>query len=125
VVAATRERFSGKRRNPFDEAECGHHYARALASWGLIPALTGFGYDGRTGTLEFAPATERTRWFWSSGAAWGTLEQQPAGNGQQLLTLDVLDGSLRVDRVLVGEAMFRPDVPGLLAAGNHRLRQET
>ena len=39
--------FPGRRRNPFDEAECGHHYARAMASWGLVVALTGFGYDGR------------------------------------------------------------------------------
>ena len=125
VVAAARERFSGKRRNPFDEAECGHHYARALASWGLIPALTGFRYDGRTGTLTFAPASERTKWFWSSGSAWGTLEQQPAADGQKRLTLDVLDGRLRVDRVLVGETTFRPDVPGLLSPGNYPLRQET
>jgi hypothetical protein len=51
-----RERFAGARRNPFDEAECGHHYARALASWGLIVALTGFSYDGRSGVMPFARA---------------------------------------------------------------------
>jgi hypothetical protein len=87
--------------------------------------LTGFRYDGRTGTLTFAPASERTKWFWSSGSAWGTLEQQPAADGQKRLTLDVLDGRLRVGRVLVGETTFRPDVPGLLSPGNYRLRQGT
>jgi non-lysosomal glucosylceramidase len=56
AVAAVRERFAGARRNPFDEAECGHHYARALASWGLIVALTGFSYDGRSGVMPFARA---------------------------------------------------------------------
>ncbi len=66
VVAAARQRYSGARRNPFDETECGHHYARALASWGLIPALTGFRYDGRTGTVTFAP----------------TRRSAPGGSGQ-------------------------------------------
>lgn len=33
VVAAIRDRYDGVKRNPFDEAECGHHYARALAAW--------------------------------------------------------------------------------------------
>ena len=56
TVAAVRERFDGARRNPFDEAECGHHYARALASWGVVVALTGFGYDGRSGVMSFAAA---------------------------------------------------------------------
>ena len=122
VVAAARQRYSGARRNPFDETECGHHYARALASWGLIPALTGFRYDGRTGTVTFAPAAEGARWFWSSGSGWGTIEQRPAADGQKLLTLEVLDGRLRVDRVLVGEATFRPSTPGVLSPGTYPLR---
>ena len=28
----------GRKRNPFDEAECGHHYARALAAWSVLKA---------------------------------------------------------------------------------------
>ena len=61
VVAAARERFSGARRNPFDEAECGHHYARAMSSWGLIVSMTGFGYDGGNGVMSFAAAETPTR----------------------------------------------------------------
>ncbi|HEY4703296.1 MAG TPA: GH116 family glycosyl hydrolase, partial [Streptosporangiaceae bacterium] len=72
AVAAARERFSGRRRNPFDEAECGHHYARAMASWGLVVALTGFRYDARQGLMTVAEVTQPTRWFWSTGSAWGT-----------------------------------------------------
>ena len=34
VYQAARSRFDGRRRNPFDEAECGHHYARAMAELG-------------------------------------------------------------------------------------------
>ena len=38
VVRNIRSRYDGLKRNPFDEAECGHHYARALASWSVFRA---------------------------------------------------------------------------------------
>ena len=41
VVRDVRARFDGARRNPFDEAECGHHYARALAAWTVFRAFQG------------------------------------------------------------------------------------
>ncbi len=40
IVAACRARYDGYRRNPWDEVECGHHYARSMASWALLPALS-------------------------------------------------------------------------------------
>ncbi len=46
VIEAIRARYDGQRRSPFDEAECGHHYARAMASWAAMLALTGFHYSG-------------------------------------------------------------------------------
>lgn len=97
VVAATRSRFSGARRNPFDEAECGHHYARALASWGLVVAATGFGYDARTGVMTFARARadRPVRWFWSTGAGWGTLTQSPDADPE----LEVLHGDVHITRI--------------------------
>ena len=39
VVRDIRARYDGIRRNPFDEAECGHHYARALAAWTVYKAF--------------------------------------------------------------------------------------
>jgi len=38
VVRDIRSRYDGRRRSPFDEAECGHHYARALAAWSVLQA---------------------------------------------------------------------------------------
>ncbi len=110
VVAGVRERFTGARRNPFDEAECGHHYARAMASWGLIVALTGFGYDGRTGVMTFAEAAQPARWFWSTGSAYGLLHQAPGGTA----ALEVVAGSVRVDQVVIGGRRLRPKSPGTL-----------
>ncbi len=112
VVAAVRERFTGARRNPFDEAECGHHYARAMASWGLVVALTGFAYDGRSAVMTFARAAQPSRWFWSTGSAWGTLHQD-SGAAQ----LEVASGSVRLERVVIGGADYRPKSAGEITAG--------
>ena len=98
VVSAVRERFNGRRRNPFDEAECGHHYARAMASWGLVVALTGFCYDARTGVMSFAESADPATWFWSAGDAWGKLRQSPGITPR----LEVLHGSPRITRLRVG-----------------------
>ena len=117
AVAAARERFSGRRRNPFDEAECGHHYARAMASWGLVVALTGFRYDARQGLMTFAEVTQPTRWFWSTGSAWGTVQQTPGGPGGGRVELEVLSGSVRVEQLLAGEQAFRPKGGPVLEAG--------
>ena len=51
IVRACRERYDGKVRNPFNEYECGHWYARAMASYGMIQGLTGVRYDAVTKTL--------------------------------------------------------------------------
>ena len=124
VVAAARQRFSGLRRNPYDESECGHHYARAMASWGLIPAWTGFRYDARQGAMTFAPAATPAKWFWSTGSAWGTVKQAASPGGGRTVSVDVLHGTLKVDRVLVGPDTFRPEAPGVLKAGRYALRSE-
>ena len=45
IVRTCRKRYDGKTRNPFNEYECGHWYARALSSYGLLQGLTGIRYD--------------------------------------------------------------------------------
>lgn len=118
VIAAIRARYDGRKRSPFDEAECGHHYARAMASWAAVLALTGFGYDGVTQTLRFAAvagSSTPTTWFWSTGVAWGTVTQMlGASGGGVALTLTVLYGRLllrRLELTGVGEAAVpRPEM---------------
>ena len=75
VVAAVRERYDGCKRNPFNEAECGNHYARAMASWACVLAITGQRYDAHTGTLAMRPLaahTDRRTDFFATGDACGT-----------------------------------------------------
>jgi len=51
VVRVCRDRYDGRIRNPFNEYECGHWYARALSSYGLLQGLTGLRYDAINKTL--------------------------------------------------------------------------
>ena len=116
-IKAIRGRYDGRKRSPFDEAECGHHYARAMASWAGVLALTGFRYSGVDQVMEFAASGKPTRWFWSNGSAWGTFEQRPTATGASL-TLKVLRGKLRLKRLTLkglGSAEFRP--PRRVSAG--------
>ncbi len=102
IIRAIRARYDGAKRNPFDEAECGHHYARAMASWSAYATLNGTDYDGRTRTLR-VPAGRRA--FWTSGAAFGNW--QP-GIDAEPGTLTVVTGTLDLDLLLVGEERLTP-----------------
>jgi uncharacterized protein (DUF608 family) len=48
IVRTCRSRYDGRIRNPFDEYECGHWYARAMSSYGMLQGLTGVRYDAVT-----------------------------------------------------------------------------
>jgi non-lysosomal glucosylceramidase len=90
-IANIRDRYDGRKRSPFDEAECGHHYARAMASWAAVPALTGFRYSGVNKTMAFAK--NEGQHFWSNGNAWGTCTIERAGDGMNVM-LTVIKGQL-------------------------------
>lgn len=79
IVRATRGRHDGIRRNPWNEAECGNHYARSMASWGVLTALTGSQWDAPSGRLVLAPADillreGRARLPFFAGIGWGVAE---------------------------------------------------
>ncbi|MCY4465922.1 MAG: GH116 family glycosyl-hydrolase [Chloroflexi bacterium] len=95
-ISAIRDRYDGQRRNPFDEAECGHHYARAMASWAAVLALSGFHFSAVDKSLRFAAPDAEQRHFWSTGYAWGTCDLQP-GDGACQVDLTVLGGELALD----------------------------
>ena len=81
IVKGIRDRYDGYRRNPWDEFECGHHYARSMASYGLLVALSGFVFDKSQGMLGFRPRISPDNFssLWALDSAWGTYTQTSAG----------------------------------------------
>lgn len=74
-VESARRRFDGERRNPWDEPECGHHYARAMSAWSVLVALSGFDYHAGERALIARPRTpvRPFRSFWSAASGWGSF----------------------------------------------------
>ena len=74
VAKSVRARFDGRKRNPFNEFECGSNYTRSMASYGLLAAMSGFKYDHNNGMLGFASKTgSDLSCFWALGDVWGTV----------------------------------------------------
>jgi uncharacterized protein (DUF608 family) len=97
-IEAVRDRYDGKKRNPFNEAECGHHYARAMAAWTAVVALTGFHYSAVTGKMRFAlPLRKKTRWFFSTGYAWGTATITHRDADSITVKLAIQDGHIAIN----------------------------
>ncbi|UCG46393.1 MAG: hypothetical protein JSU94_12895 [Phycisphaerales bacterium] len=113
------KRYHPARHNPFNEVECGDHYARALASWGVYTALAGFEYDGPAGHIGFGPkiSPEDFKAAFTAAEGWGTFTQKANGRGQ-LEEIDVRWGRLGLKTLAfaVGQNI-RPAVVGVEFAG--------
>jgi uncharacterized protein (DUF608 family) len=95
VVCGVRGRYDGIKRNPWNEVETGSHYVRAMASWGLLLAASGFGCDLTKGEISFEPkvAPENFTCFFSTGKCWGTYSQQrDEASGELARSFKVLYG---------------------------------
>lgn len=93
IVRECRKRYDGRVRNPFDEIECGHWYARAMASYGMLQGLTGSRYDAVTKTMYIDSKVGDFKSFISTATGFGTIELK---NGK--VTLDIVYGKVDVDR---------------------------
>jgi uncharacterized protein (DUF608 family) len=98
-IGNIRARYDGEKRNPWDEAECGHHYARAMASWSALLALSGFRYNGPNAAVTAGAAARsgpgEFRCFWSSGTGWGTFARA-VDESRARFRLRVIEGRLPV-----------------------------
>jgi hypothetical protein len=76
IVRAVRDRYNGKNRNPWNEIECGSNYARSMASFSMLPLLSGFSFNMQEKTLGFDPKINRDNFscFWSVDSAWGRID---------------------------------------------------
>jgi hypothetical protein len=97
LVRLCRDRYSGVVRNPFNEYECGHWYARAMSSYGLLQGLTGLRYDAVEKTLFIDSRIGGDfRCFLSTATGFGTAGLD---NGQPFLIMK--SGALDVRRCVV------------------------
>lgn len=96
IVRTCRDRYDGRRRNPFNEYECGHWYARALASYGLLQGLTGVRYDAVDKALHIDSKVGDFTSFLSTATGFGTVSLK---GGKP--TLKVVHGSIPAEKVFV------------------------
>jgi len=94
IVRAVRQRHDGVRRNPLNEYECGHWYARAMSSYGLLQGLTGVRYDALTKTLYVDSQVGDFRSFLSTETGFGTVIYK-----DDKATLDVKWGTIPVEKI--------------------------
>ncbi|MCC7493830.1 MAG: hypothetical protein IT204_15855 [Fimbriimonadaceae bacterium] len=102
IVKAVRGRYTGERRNPWNEIECGHHYVRSMASYSLLLALSGFRWHGAAGHLTLTPRINAQDFavFYSVGGSWGLLRQRLTAR-RLTVTVEPAAGSLTVQALTV------------------------
>ncbi|GCE29607.1 hypothetical protein KDA_50910 [Dictyobacter alpinus] len=100
-ITAVRARYTGGNRNPFDEAECGSYYARSMASWAAVLALSGFHYSALNGgAVYFGQPQRDATYFWSNGYAWGNCTLHPTEKEVEVV-LNVLYGEITFQRLIL------------------------
>jgi len=96
IVESLRHRYNGDRRSPYNEIECGNHYARSMAAWGILIAMSGYTFDLPSNKIGFNPVVgkEDFKCFYSNGKSWGTYEQEVQADGSVTHKIKPLYGSL-------------------------------
>ena len=100
IVRTLRARYDGTERNPFDEYECGHWYARALASYGLLQALSGARYDAVEKKLYLDPRVKGDfRAFLSTATGFASV-----GIRKGKPFVQIAEGEIPIDEIVVGKS---------------------
>jgi non-lysosomal glucosylceramidase len=97
ICRGVHERYHPSKHNPWNEVECGDHYARGMASYGVFLGLCGFAYHGPKGYFGFAPriTPDDFRAAFTAAQGWGAIEQEREV-GTQRNRIEVAWGSLSV-----------------------------
>ncbi len=113
-IKSIRDRFDGRKRNPFSEPECGRHYARSMASWASILALSDFHYSGVSKSLTVT--SDPGIYFWSNGYSWGTFTV-----ADHQVDIKVLFGKLELAKVSVQNVGEKKVGKLTISAGEHQV----
>jgi len=100
IERALHDRYHASRRNPWNEVECGDHYARSMASYGVYLAACGFEHHGPKQSIGFAPrlTPENFKGAFTSAEGWGSYTQKLAA-GKLTAEIAVNWGSLNVKTI--------------------------
>ncbi len=100
VCKAIRDRHDGLKRNPWNEFECGSHYARSMANYAYILALSGWRYSAVEKRLEFAPKVhaDNFRGFFSTDSGYGSIYRKVEGD-TVTVTVAPAVGSIAIERI--------------------------
>jgi uncharacterized protein (DUF608 family) len=96
IVRECRKRYDGTIRNPFNEYECGHWYARAMASYGMLQGMTGVRYDAVNQTLFIDSKIGDFKSFISTETGFGNV-----GLKNGIPYVDVVYGDIDIQKVMV------------------------
>ena len=96
ILRVSRNRYDGRIRNPFNEYECGHWYARALSSYGYLQALTGLRYDAVEKTLYIDSRVGDFTSFLSTETGFGNISLK--GNQP---SVKVVYGHIQIEKLVV------------------------
>ena len=104
IIEGGRKRHNGKNRNPWNEVECGNHYARSLASYSLVPVLSGILYFAPEKKLRFAPRldVDHSRFFFCINRGWGVISRRTE-NQKNVLSIEMISGSLEIAVIELSE----------------------
>ncbi|RNI37451.1 hypothetical protein EFY79_08635 [Hanamia caeni] len=94
IVRLCRDRYDGRVRNPFNEYECGHWYARAMSSYGMLEGLTGVRYDAVDKTLYIDSKIGDFTSFLSTATGFGNVTLK-AGKA----SLHVAYGKIEINKI--------------------------
>ena len=100
VTRAVHDRYHASRRNPWNEVECGDHYARSMASYGVYLAACGFEYDGPKAHIGFAPrlTPDNFKCAFTSAEGWGSYSQK-SESGKWKAEIAVRWGKLKLKTI--------------------------
>ena len=104
IAKAVHERYAADRRNPYNEIECGDHYARSMASYGVFLAACGFEYHGPQGRIGFAPrvSPDNFKAPFTAAEGWGSFAQKVV-DGQQSASIELHYGKLALQELTVAQ----------------------